>query len=76
MTTLCFAQISDIHISTLGDYAELLSSRAADFLAATLADLNQQADLDFVLLTGDLFNTPTRQNVAVFQQVIQTLRQP
>ena len=71
-----FAQISDIHISTLGDYAELLSSRAADFLAATLADLNQQADLDFVLLTGDLFNTPTRQNVAVFQQVIQLLRQP
>lgn len=76
IATLYFAQISDIHISSLGDYEEILSGRAAGFLATVLAELNRQADLDFVLLTGDLFNTPEPPNVALFQQVIQTLRKP
>jgi 3',5'-cyclic AMP phosphodiesterase CpdA len=76
MTTCCFAQISDIHISSLGDYAEMLSGRAADFLTAVVTDLSRQEDLDFVLITGDLFNTPTRSNVALFQQAIQILDKP
>jgi 3',5'-cyclic AMP phosphodiesterase CpdA len=54
----------------------MLSSRAAGFLTAILAGLNRQADLDFVLLTGDLFNAPTSQNVAVFEQAIQNLDKP
>ncbi|NJN99655.1 MAG: hypothetical protein HC875_38920 [Anaerolineales bacterium] len=76
ITTLYFAQISDIHISSFGDYEEILSGRAASFLATVIADLNQQTDLDFVLLTGDLFNTPEAPNVTMFQQVIQTLHKP
>lgn len=76
MTILHLAQISDIHISATGDYEELLSARAAGFLTAVVAHLNQQEELDGVLITGDLFNTPTPQNVAIFQQVIQALRQP
>jgi 3',5'-cyclic AMP phosphodiesterase CpdA len=75
-STLHFAQISDIHISSLGDYEEILSGRAADFLVGVVAGLNRQADLEFVLLTGDLFNTPTAPNVALFEQVIQTLAKP
>lgn len=76
LTKLYFAQISDIHISLLGDYEEILSGRAAGFLETVIADLNRQANLDFVLLTGDLFNTPEPSNVALFQQIIQTLRKP
>jgi Icc protein len=75
-STFRFAQISDIHISSLGDYEEILSGRAANFLAAVIGELNRQADLEFVLLTGDLFNTPTGPNVALFQQTIQALRKP
>ncbi|MBI1879225.1 MAG: metallophosphoesterase [Chloroflexi bacterium] len=75
-SVLHFAQISDIHISSLGDYEEILSGHAADFLTAIIADLNQQDDLDFVLLTGDLFNTPTEANVALFQQAIRALGKP
>jgi 3',5'-cyclic AMP phosphodiesterase CpdA len=54
----------------------MLSGRAADFLTAIITDLNQQADLDFVLFTGDLFNTPTEPNTALFQQAIQRLHKP
>jgi 3',5'-cyclic AMP phosphodiesterase CpdA len=73
---LHFAQISDIHISSVGDYEEMLSGHATGFLTTILAELNQQDDLDFVLLTGDLFNTPTEENVALFLQAIRTLRKP
>lgn len=76
MTIYHFAQLSDIHISSLGDYAEMLSGRAADFLKAVVTHLNRQEDLDFVLITGDLFNTPTRSNLALFQQAIQSLNRP
>jgi 3',5'-cyclic AMP phosphodiesterase CpdA len=73
---LHFAQISDIHLSTLGNYEEILSGQAADFLAEVLTSLNKQEDLDFVLFTGDLFNIPTDQNVTLFQQVVQLLHKP
>ena len=53
MTQLRFAQISDVHISARGDMFDMLSGRAANFFQATVAELNQQSDLDFVLFTGD-----------------------
>ncbi|MFN8455823.1 MAG: metallophosphoesterase [Anaerolineae bacterium] len=74
--SLFFAQISDIHLSALGDYEEILSGRAAEFLAHTIATLNRLDELDFVLITGDLFNSPSGENVAIFQRAIQTLRKP
>lgn len=75
-SSLHFAQISDIHISALGDYEEILSGRAAEILGQTIATLNQLDDLDFVLITGDLVNTPSSENVAIFQQLIQSLKKP
>jgi 3',5'-cyclic AMP phosphodiesterase CpdA len=45
-------------------------------LAALVADLNRQADLDFVLITGDLVNTPTPASIALFEQAIQSLEKP
>lgn len=71
-----FAQISDIHISARGDMFDMLSGRAAGFLTNIVAELNQQADLDFVLITGDLFNEASPPELNRFQQAICTLQKP
>jgi 3',5'-cyclic AMP phosphodiesterase CpdA len=76
MTTLHFAQISDIHISSLGDHHEMLSGRAAKILAGIVAELNQMTDLDFVLITGDLFDQGSHEEFKAFQEVIQALKKP
>lgn len=76
MTALHFAQISDIHISSQGDHLEMLSGRSAGFLARIVARLNQTQDLDFVLITGDLFDTTDQQERDCFQEVITVLRKP
>jgi 3',5'-cyclic AMP phosphodiesterase CpdA len=76
MTTLHFAQISDIHISSRSDHLEMLSGHSADFLADVLARLNQVHNLDFVLITGDLFDLTDQEEVTRFQRVIGTLQQP
>jgi hypothetical protein len=38
-TNLHFAQISDIHISSLGDHHDMLSGRSADFLTDIFTEL-------------------------------------
>ncbi len=76
MTDLYFAQISDIHLSTHGDMFDMLSGHAADFLSEVVAELNRQPNLDFVLITGDLFNEATQAELALFQQAIRTLQKP
>ena len=76
MTNLHFAQISDIHISSLGNHHDLLSGRSAGFLANILANLNRIEDLDFVLITGDLFDTADQFEFDRFHQAIQPLEKP
>lgn len=76
MTSLHFAQISDIHISSLGDHHDLLSGQSPQFLAGVLARLNRIEDLDFVLFTGDLFDQADWAEFNTFQDIIQTLNKP
>jgi 3',5'-cyclic AMP phosphodiesterase CpdA len=76
MSSLHFAQISDMHISRLGDHHELLGGHAADFLAAAVAALNRLPDLDFVLLAGDLLDTGHPAELDRFRQAIAPLRCP
>jgi Icc protein len=76
MTTLHFVQISDIHISAQGDMYDMLSGRSVEFLTNIVADLNQEDDLDFVLITGDLFNDATQKEFDLFQRAIRTLQKP
>jgi 3',5'-cyclic AMP phosphodiesterase CpdA len=54
----------------------MLSGRSADFTREIFAHLNQLDDLGFVLFSGDLFYTPTPQNLAVFQGIIRQLTKP
>ncbi len=75
-TNLHFAQISDIHISSLGDHHDLLSGQAAGFLMNICGELNRRDDLDFVLITGDLFDTASQQEFDRFQEAIKTLQKP
>jgi len=71
-----FAHISDIHISAQGDSYDMLSGRAGNFLTDIVARLNQQVDLNFVLITGDLFNQANPPELSLFQRAIQALQKP
>ena len=76
MISLHFAQISDIHISSLGDHHDMLSGQSAGFLTDILTTLNQIDDLDFVLISGDLFDTASPPEFERFQSVFKTLTKP
>lgn len=76
MTQLHFAQISDIHISSLGNHHDMLSARAGDFLTNIITQLNQMQDLDFVLITGDLFDTASWEEFECFDETIRALQKP
>jgi 3',5'-cyclic AMP phosphodiesterase CpdA len=54
----------------------MLSGQAADFLINVVSELNLIDDLDFVLITGDLFDTAHWEEFDRFQQVIRTLQKP
>lgn len=69
-----FAQLSDIHISALGDHGDMLSGRSAGFLSNLVTRLNRRNDLDFVLITGDLFDTAAPTEVSTFQRIIGALK--
>jgi 3',5'-cyclic AMP phosphodiesterase CpdA len=73
---LHFAQISDIHISSDGDHDDLLSGQAAEFLTRIVTDLNQIRDLDFVLISGDLFDTASQAEFDQFRAAIAPLKSP
>ncbi|HMQ56016.1 MAG TPA: metallophosphoesterase [Anaerolineae bacterium] len=76
MTALSFAHLSDIHISSLGNHDELLSGQAAAILARLVAALNAQPELEFVLISGDLFDQADRGELEQFQRVIAGLEKP
>jgi len=76
MTTLNFAQISDIHISVLGDHHDMLSGQSAGFFSNIVSKINRDDTLDFVLITGDLLDTAQQWEVEQFQQIIDTLNKP
>lgn len=76
MTHLHFAQLSDLHFSSQGDHHDMLSGRAGEFLAKAIVQLNQIQDLDFILISGDLFDTPSWEEFEFFQKSISCLQKP
>jgi 3',5'-cyclic AMP phosphodiesterase CpdA len=76
MPTVYFAQISDVHISELGDHHDLLAGQATQFLTTAIEHLNRLETLDFVLFTGDLFDTASEWELSQFQKAVGQLLHP
>lgn len=71
---LRFAHLTDLHFTTLLQRRYPLGIQA---LEAAIADLNKQ-DLDFVVITGDLFHFPERipEELPVLRSLLDRLRHP
>jgi 3',5'-cyclic AMP phosphodiesterase CpdA len=76
MSTLRLAQLSDIHLSALGNHHDMLSGETAGMLAEVIARLNEMAPLDGVLVSGDLVDTAAAWEFEQFQQLAAGLKTP
>lgn len=64
-----FAQVTDVHYSDESPYP-------AEILKKTVADLNQQKDLSFVIFTGDNIDSPKPKYLQGFMAIIKNLDIP
>ena len=62
-----FAQVTDTHVG---------GSTGADDLRRTVADLNQQKDIDFVILSGDVTEFGSDVELALAKQILDSLKLP
>jgi 3',5'-cyclic AMP phosphodiesterase CpdA len=62
-----YAFVSDTHVGA--------STGEAD-LRRTVSDLNQQDDLDFVVLTGDITEMGTKAEIALAKEILSALKKP
>jgi len=62
-----FAQVTDTHVG---------GQTGADDLRRTVADLNKQKDLDFVILSGDVTEFGSDAELALAKQILDSLRLP
>lgn len=73
---LHFAQLSDIHINHIGDHHDVLAGQAAGFLQTVINQLNQRADLDFVLISGDAVDLAHPDEITQFEAAMRPLTVP
>lgn len=74
--TLHFAHITDVHISNAAQSWGGLGDQADALLVEACQQLNAIADLDFVLLTGDVIDSATPDEVARLRAALETLEKP
>jgi outer membrane protein assembly factor BamB/predicted MPP superfamily phosphohydrolase len=65
--TFKFAQVTDTHVG---------GATGAEDLRRTVADLNGQADIDFVILSGDVTEFGSDEELALAKQILDSLRLP
>ena len=65
--TFKYAFVTDTHVG---------SSTGEEDLRRTIADLNTQQDLDFVLLTGDVTEMGTKAEIKLAKEIISALKKP
>ncbi len=65
--TFKFAQVTDTHVG---------GSTGADDLRRTVADINQQKDIDFVILSGDVTEFGSDEELALAKRILDSLRLP
>lgn len=62
-----FAQVTDTHVG---------GQTGADDLRRTVADLNKQKDIDFVILSGDVTEFGSDEELALAKQILDSLKLP
>ena len=74
---LHFVQVSDIHLQKpIAKDAERLLGSSEKLLTDAVSEINQIKDLDFVLATGDLVDTPDEDLVDKFIDITMSLKYP
>src|SRR5689334_7181807 len=71
-----FAHVTDVHINQQGDSWQTLGGDAPRLLQDTFDKLNQIKDLDFVLITGDVLDHATPEELDEFMVALRTLEKP
>lgn len=66
-TSFKFAQVTDTHVG---------GHTGADDLRRTVADLNKQKDIDFVILSGDVTEFGSDEELALAKQILDSLKLP
>lgn len=62
-----YAFVTDTHVGT---------STGAEDLKRTVKDINQQPDLDFIVVTGDLTEMGTRNEIKEVKEILSNLKKP
>ena len=75
--TLKFAQVSDIHFSTVReDNGYKLLSKTKPLLEDAICKINKEKGLSFVMITGDGIDRPNKQSIDALTDVLNTLDYP
>ncbi len=71
-----FAVISDPHVDIKGENKMKMSAYSVDCLQQTVAELNKEEDLAFVMANGDLLQDGERENAKVVRDALKSLKAP
>lgn len=75
--SLTFAQISDAHFSSAKvNTSYRLTAESAELLSDAIAQVNETPNIDFVMFTGDMINTPYQKELMRFLTYANTLNYP
>lgn len=74
---LTFAQISDAHYSSAKiNTSYRLTAESGELLTDAISQINETPDIDFVMFTGDMINTPYAKELMKFLTYANQLRYP
>lgn len=74
---LTFAQISDVHYSSASmNTSYRLTAESSELLQDAINQVNETPDVDFVMFTGDMINTPFEKELMKFFTYANQLRYP
>lgn len=74
---LTFAQISDSHYSSIkSNTSYRLTAESGELLADAVSQINETPNVDFVMFTGDMINTPYQKELMAFLPYANQLHAP
>ena len=75
--TLKFVQLSDIHYSTVReDTSYKLLSKTKPLLEDAISQINSEKNINFVMITGDGIDRPTKDSIVQLTDLLNTLNYP